>query len=177
MLLPAACFAAVLLAVGGATVASVGVTPSHDARASAAGDAAPVTYSVTFTESGLATGTKWTVTLGSTPASSTTTTIAFTDANGSYSFTVTAVAGYTVSPATGTVKVAGAPVEKLVGFTAVSHPGSSTGFLGLSGNTGYYVLGGLLVAVGAFLAAVAFILVRRRPPPKKPGSQPPPKGG
>ncbi|MCL4331907.1 MAG: S53 family peptidase, partial [Candidatus Thermoplasmatota archaeon] len=43
------------------------------------------TYTVTFTESGLASGTSWSVTLGSSTKTSTTTTVSFTEPDGSYS--------------------------------------------------------------------------------------------
>ena len=56
------------------------------------------TYAVTFTESGLPSGTNWSVTLSGSTLSSTTSTITFQEANGSYTFTVGSVSGYTVSP-------------------------------------------------------------------------------
>ena len=51
------------------------------------------TYAVTFTESGLASGAPWSVTLAGNLHSSTTNTIAFTEANGTYAYTVGGVAG------------------------------------------------------------------------------------
>ncbi len=75
------------------------------------------TYPVNFTESGLPSATQWTVTLGGTPKSSSTTTISFTEANGSYSFSVGAVTGYSASPNSGAADVAGAPVDQAIVFT------------------------------------------------------------
>ena len=75
-------------------------------------------YSVTFTESGLPSGTSWSVTLGGTSQQSTTTTDVFEEVNGSYSFTIGSVSGYSVSPASGTVNVNGAAVNQAIGFTA-----------------------------------------------------------
>lgn len=75
------------------------------------------TYAVTFSETGLPTGTSWSVTLASSTLSSTTSSIAFTESNGSYSFTVSAT-GYAASPASGSVVVAGAAVAKSIGFVA-----------------------------------------------------------
>ncbi len=66
------------------------------------------TYSVSFTETGLVPGTTWSVTLGGALESSTTATIVFTEPNGTYSYSVTSVAGYQVSPAPGNVDVSGA---------------------------------------------------------------------
>ncbi len=67
----------------------------------------PSKYAVTFTESGLASGTSWSVTLNGTAKSSTTGTVTFTEVNGTYSYTVSNVSGYTVSPLSGSVTVSG----------------------------------------------------------------------
>ena len=58
--------------------------------------ALPNTYTVTFTESGLALGTTWSVTLDGQIQSSTTNTIAFSGINGTYSYEVNNVSGYLV---------------------------------------------------------------------------------
>ncbi|HEV2317379.1 MAG TPA: hypothetical protein VGV89_07385 [Thermoplasmata archaeon] len=67
----------------------------------------PVKYSVTFTESGLPLGTSWSVTIGSTTITTTTSKIIFHLANGTYSFTTHAT-GYTAHPSSGSVTVNGA---------------------------------------------------------------------
>jgi hypothetical protein len=72
--------------------------------------------SVTFSSSGLPTGTAWSVTLNGTTKNSTTTTIAFAEPPGSYSFEVTAP-GYAPSPATGTVTLCSTAVVESVVFT------------------------------------------------------------
>ncbi len=64
-------------------------------------------YTVAFTESGLPGGTSWSVTLGSQTLSSTGTTIDFQEVNGTYGYTLGAVAGYTTSSYTGSVTVNG----------------------------------------------------------------------
>jgi len=68
-------------------------------------------YSVTFTESGLASGTRWSVTLNGTLHNSTTASITFSEPNGTYPYRIgTTSGGILRSPnATGTVRVAGAP--------------------------------------------------------------------
>ena len=77
-------------------------------------------YTVTFTEANLPTGTSWTVTLNGNPQSSTTTTIVFSGmANGGYGFTVGSVSGYTSSPSSGTVTVSGSNVNQGITFTVV----------------------------------------------------------
>jgi hypothetical protein len=74
------------------------------------------TYSVVFSETGLASGTSWTVTLGGVPQSSTTSTTTFTEPNGSYAFSVTAV-GYSAAPASGTISVNGIAASQAIAFT------------------------------------------------------------
>ncbi len=86
------------------------------------------TYSVSFTETGLVPGTTWSVTLGGALESSTTATIVFTEPNGTYSYSVTSVAGYQVSPASGNVDVSGAPASQGISFTTTA-PGNVHGDL------------------------------------------------
>jgi len=74
-------------------------------------------YLVTFTESGLPSGTSWSITLNGTTKSSTTNTITFSVPNGTYSYVVESVSGYTASPSSGTITVNGANIEKAVTFT------------------------------------------------------------
>jgi hypothetical protein len=76
-------------------------------------------YSVTFTESTLATGTTWSVTYGGAQASSTTGTIGFSSVDGTYPFAVSVV-GYIANPASGTVTVSGAAASQLIAFTAAA---------------------------------------------------------
>ncbi len=79
-----------------------------------------VTYSVTFTEAGLLSGTSWSVTVNDVPQTVTTSTIAFSETNGSYPFSVGTVPGYTASVASGTVPVSGAAVNvPTITFTPV----------------------------------------------------------
>jgi len=77
-------------------------------------------YSVTFTESGLPTGTQWSVTLNGETETSTTNTISFTEPNGAYSFSISSINGYSVSPSSGSITVNGASVNQAITFTAVT---------------------------------------------------------
>ncbi|MGD0588032.1 MAG: hypothetical protein ABSA63_04485 [Thermoplasmata archaeon] len=77
-------------------------------------------YTVTFTETGLPSGTSWSVTLNGTPHISTTTQITFSEPNGTYAFTVGSVNGYKASPSSGSVTLNGAPASKAITFTSVS---------------------------------------------------------
>ena len=62
-------------------------------------------YTVDFNESGLPSGTSWSVTFNGQTLTSTTSKITFTNVpSGSYSFTVVS-SGYTASPSSGTLQV------------------------------------------------------------------------
>jgi hypothetical protein len=79
---------------------------------------APATFPVTFTESGLAAGTNWSLTVNSVPMNSTTSVIVYSEANGTYLFTVGDVAGYSAIPLSGSVTVNGTAVREVIAFTA-----------------------------------------------------------
>ncbi len=78
----------------------------------------PVTFTITFKESGLPSGAEWWVNItGGASYHSTSAKISVTETNGSYAYTVsTSRSGYTA--ASGTVKVAGAAVTKKITFTS-----------------------------------------------------------
>ncbi len=81
------------------------------------------TYPVDFSESGLPSGTFWSATLAGVTMSGTAPgPIAFSEPNGTYSFTVAPVLGYSANPSQGTVHVAGAGVNEPIGFTAIPAP-------------------------------------------------------
>ena len=74
-------------------------------------------FNVTFTETGLQSGTSWTVDLNGTSNTSTTSTVGFEVPNGTYSFIVDNVSGYVVTVnGTGSLTVDGAAVNVLVTF-------------------------------------------------------------
>ncbi len=75
------------------------------------------TYSVILTESGLPSGTSWSVTLNGKTSSYSTASAAFALQNGTYTFTISNVSGYSVSPSTLTVTVDGAGVSKSISFS------------------------------------------------------------
>ncbi|EQD64248.1 thermopsin precursor related protein, partial [mine drainage metagenome] len=78
----------------------------------------PVTYAVTFTESGLSSGTPWSVTLNGTTNRSATGTIGFSEPSGTYAYSVGAVAGFQ-RPANGSVTVAAAAVAVALVFAPI----------------------------------------------------------
>src|SRR5579875_2267085 len=77
-----------------------------------------VVYQVIFTESGLPPGTPWSVTLAGVTKYSTSSTITFNVVDGTYSYTIGAVAGYAASPQSGTITVNGSNVESTIVFSA-----------------------------------------------------------
>ena len=79
------------------------------------------TYALAFTESGLASGTAWSVQVNATTRVSSGASISFQEPNGSYSFEVSAIPGYSASVNAGTVVVAGAPVGVPVTFVPVGY--------------------------------------------------------
>ena len=121
-----------------------------------------VTYALTFTETGLPAGTNWSVTIGAATHYSTGTTVVFAEANGSYSFTVGGASGYVASPGSGSAAVGGAAAGKSIAFSPA--PAGGTNFLGLAGNTGYYLLAALVVVVIALAAILAMRSRGRRKP-------------
>ena len=80
----------------------------------------PGQYSLTFSETGLPSGTNWSVTVGTTTYTSTGSTISFNEVNGTYSYTVGVVAGYTATPASGSVIVSGAAKAVSLAFAKAS---------------------------------------------------------
>jgi hypothetical protein len=74
-------------------------------------------YPVTFTESGLPANTNWSVDLYYYLEWTTGTTLNFTEANGSYPFSVGGGIGYAAAPASGTVNVSGGPASQSIVFS------------------------------------------------------------
>lgn len=104
----------------------------------------PVNYTVTFTESGLPSGTRWYVNLSNGQSlSNTTSTITFNEHNGTYSYAITKVSGYRLVNPDGNVTVNGGASNITINFAAVS---ASPGFA-LSTETMLFV-----IVVGALIA-------------------------
>ncbi len=83
---------------------------------------APTSYTVTFTESGLPSGTSWSVTFNGKTSTSTSSTVSFSAVNGTYSYTIGAVSGYTSSPSSGSVTVSGSAQGVSISFSAKTTP-------------------------------------------------------
>ena len=80
-----------------------------------------VTYSVTYTETGLPVSTNWSMTLNGATENTTGTQLSFTEPNGSFAFKVGYVAGYATTPTTGHQLVNGANVGVTVPFSQVKY--------------------------------------------------------
>ena len=92
-------------------------------------------YGITFTESGLTTGTSWAITLNGNVESSSTNTITFTEPNGTYDFSIGNTTGYTVLPQSGVVAVNGTSVSESVIFTQTVQKGYFVGSVSPSNAT------------------------------------------
>lgn len=125
-----------------------------------------VTYAVQFVESGLPGGTNWSVSLGTASASSTQATITVHAPNGTYVYRVGNVAAFAAHPSSGTLVLAGAALSVSITFApsssggTISSSGGGAGFLGLSAEAGYALLGGI-VAIAVAVAALFAMRGRR----------------
>jgi sugar lactone lactonase YvrE len=137
---------------------------------------APFTYAVTFSETGLGVGRNWSISIGGSSHSSTTATIVVQEPNGTFSYTVAPVSGYSVSASSGSVVVSSGPKGVAVTFSSTA----STP-LGLA-PVDILVL---VIVVVVVAVAVATVLLLRRgkggassPPaaPPAPGAATPPPG-
>jgi peptide/nickel transport system permease protein len=78
---------------------------------------------ISFQEGGLPSGTAWTVTFDGSSISSSTVYVNFSAASGpKYNFTVQPVTGFTATPSSGQIPVAGEPVADFITFTAQVSP-------------------------------------------------------
>ena len=115
-------------------------------------------YSVKFTESGLPSGNSWYVNLTNGQSfSSTTSTMSFSEPNGTYSYTIGNVSGYTASPSSGSITVSGSNATKTITFTVTSTSSKPSGI----SSTELYGIIGAVVAVAIIGTALATMRKRR----------------
>ena len=96
-----------------------------------------VTYAITFSESGLATGVTWSITfnVSNSQSASAPASITFQSPNGTYPYLIGGVAGWHTSGGyTGSFSVTGAPANKLIVFTQFTYAVTFT-VSGLTGET------------------------------------------
>lgn len=130
----------------------------------------PPIVPVSFRETGLPTGTNWSVALDSTSGASTNTTILLAGSNGTLSYSVPSVSVsgtvFNANPSVGTVNVAGEPLTVNVVFSNSSvqpRPQTGHGF----GN----VVPVLIITTGAALGALVAIVVLYRRRRSRSGSE------
>ena len=100
-----------------------------------------ITYQVTFTETGLPSGTTWYLNLSNGQFfQSTTDKISFSEPNGSYTYTVSSMEGstYSSSLSSGTFKITGSPYSLPVTFSEVTYAVTFTE-TGLPSGTTWYI--------------------------------------
>ncbi len=107
-------------------------------------------YTATFTESGPPSGTTWYVNISNGQSfSSNTSTITFTEINGSYTYTIGNVSGYKVSNQTGKITINGKNISISTTFTSSTSTISSIEL---------YAIIAAVIALGV----IVFIIVFRR---------------
>ncbi|MGC9016251.1 MAG: hypothetical protein ACP5KM_05685, partial [Conexivisphaera sp.] len=80
----------------------------------------PAIYAVTFVESGLPSGTQWSITLNGTVESSRSNIITFIEPSGLYYYSVGSVPGYSPAPSLGSARVSGQNISIAISFTALT---------------------------------------------------------
>jgi hypothetical protein len=127
-----------------------------------------VTYAVTITESGLANGATWSVALsGGANQTAAGPSVVFYLANGTYTFTVSKVDGYSLSNATVTVLVKGSPAGASVSFT----PNTSTSVVSTD-TFNMWLTVAIALGVIALVIALLAMLFRRKKSGGASGAQP-----
>ncbi len=136
---------------GTAVVAGANVTVLTEWR--------PARYTVTFVETGLASGVAWQVEFNGSPESSTTSSISFSVGNGSFAYSISlgATLGFVASPSGGRVSVNGSSVTVTIAFSP------SGGGGGASFPWVWVVVG---VAVVALIGGLWAVRASRRRPPR-----------
>jgi YVTN family beta-propeller protein len=115
-----------------------------------------VTYLVTISESGLPSGTNWSVTLDGHTSSSSTREVNFTEPNGTFTFAVAPVPEYNATPASSSVIVEGANASRKVSFSFIPVTTKTAG--GVPPLEVYALIGGGVLV----LVAIAFAVVIRK---------------
>lgn len=146
-----------------------GSNPSHLGFSASSTAAKPTKYTITFNETGLPKGTTWSVLLTPTSGpgiekSSKSSSISFSEPNGTYSYSITPIPGYQLSMGslTGSVTVGGStPPTTSVPWEAT--PASKSGLSQLD-----YVVIAAAVVAAALVVLVLYLRRRNRTPPDTP---------
>ena len=116
--------------------------------------AAPLSYTITFTETGLPSGTNWSVSIGTTTHySNGGTSVTFSEANGTYDYSIGSVSGYTASPSSSSVTLSGASTGVTIAFSSSSTSSSSSGLSTLD-----WAIIGIVIAIIVIALIVALVM-------------------
>jgi YVTN family beta-propeller protein len=131
-----------------------------------------VVYAVTFTETGLPSGALWTVDLNGSAAQSANPNVIFTLPNGSYSYSIPTVSGYTSTPGSGWANVTGSGPMVTITFSKVSTSSSGTSSVG---GVPLWEIAVIVVAIASVVTGI-LLGMRRSKPPASTTTPPPPPG-
>ncbi len=121
-----------------------------------------VKYTVEFVENGAPSGSTWSVSVNGTAVSSSTTSLTFSLANGTYPFTVTFPSGYTGFPSSAKFTISGASVTVYISIYSTSAPPGTA--VSTSTTNELYGLAVVLgIALVIALIGWALYLSRRKP--------------
>jgi len=88
-----------------------------------------VTYEITFTESGLPSGTSWSITLNNVTETSTNSTITFHEPYGTYSYSISLPSGYRTATSTGSITTTQSSLNIPVPVSSTAPPQAPTNYL------------------------------------------------
>ena len=123
----------------------------------------PITYNVTFSETGLTNNTNWSVIFNGKTLNSNTTKISSTAIDGTYTVIVNGVSGYVTISAPNSLTVSNSNTTVHVNFTAITTTVINNGNSGNSGPSVYEGLG-IGVVVGGLVAVIGTLLYTRTGP-------------
>ena len=116
-----------------------------------------IEYPVTFSESGLPSGTIWSITLNGTVEATASSELQFTLPNGNYVFTVNSISAYSALPKQGLVSVSGSSKSEAISFLEVKY-GVTFTETGLPSGVYWYVNGSGLSGYESTQASLSFNL-------------------
>jgi hypothetical protein len=124
---------------------------------------------LTFEETGLGSGTTWSAILDGTVSTSNSTTLSFTTLPGDHAYQVQPVAGYTVSPSSGSAAVGVDPYVVTVTYTLTPTSPAPTVQVSVSGySEGFTIAVAVAATALGFAVATAVLVLRRRSSSSKP---------
>jgi len=140
----------------------------------------PRTYEISLSAGGLPAGTVWSATVNGTTQSTGGSTLVFYLPNGTYSYSFTAVSGYTLSSASsGNVTVSGAPTSLSATYKAASTAATAS----TSALESYFSIALVIALIALVIALVALLMGRggraaaTSPPEEWSGESPPSEPG